>query len=219
MSEESHRPELPPPAQLEEAAEHRLEEEKKVDWVRPVAEGIRTVLIVVGLAYVLRLAVFQPYIVEGASMAPYFSTHDYLIVDKLSYNFGTPDRGDIIVFRYPNDPRTNYVKRIIGLPGEQVVIENGRVRIINAQNPAGFELEESFYLDETVKTTLPAASRSEFTVTPDHYFVMGDNRAASSDSREWGLLPRENVVGRVAVKAYPLSQATLVRHADYEAGN
>lgn len=215
MSEESHRPELPNPAQLAEATERRQEQEKQVDWIRPVAEGIRTVLIVVGLAYVLRLAVFQPYIVEGASMAPYFATHDYLIVDKLSYHFTQPDRGDIIVFRYPNDPRTNYVKRIIGLPGEQVIIENGKVRIINAANPAGFELDESFYLTDNIKTTLPAASRSEFTVTPDHFFVMGDNRPASSDSREWGLLPRENVVGRVAVKAYPLSQATIVRHADY----
>jgi signal peptidase I len=214
MEEESHTPHSAP-HHPGEAPEHQPAPDHQDDWFRSLAEAIRTIVIVIVLAYLLRLFVFQPYIVEGASMAPYFATSDYLVVDKISYHLSAPQRGDIIVFRYPNDPSTNYVKRIIGLPGEQVVIENGGVKIINDQNPNGFTLNESSYLDDSVKTTLPAATQSTFTVTADHYFVLGDNRPASSDSREWGLLPKDNIVGRVAVKAYPLDTASVVHHARY----
>ena len=179
------------------------------------AETIRTILVVVILAYILRLFVLQPFVVEGSSMQPRFTTNDYLIVDKVTYEVSPPKRGDIIVFKYPNDPSTSYVKRIIGLPGEKVVIEGGQVRIINTAHPEGFILDEHQYLSPTVQTTLPAISRSEFNVTTDHYFVMGDNRPASSDSRSWGLLPKENIIGRVLVQAYPLQSATIIRHATY----
>lgn len=185
------------------------------DTVRAIAEAIRTILIVVVLAFALRTFVFQPYKVEGASMDPLFATNDHLIVEKLSYRFGHPDRGDIVVFRYPYDPTTSYVKRIIGLPGERVLIENGRVRIFNSENPDGFVLDESVYLETSRLTTTSAAGRNEFTVTPDHYFVMGDNRPASSDSREWGLLPQENIVGRAIIKTYPLNEISLIKHAKY----
>lgn len=190
-------------------------EKKEEDWLRFTAETIRTILIVVGLAYVLRFFIFEPFVVEGASMAPKFATNDYLIVDKVGYHIGNVQRGDIIVFKYPNDPTTNYVKRVIGLPGETVTVENGKVRITTAEDTTGFILDESAYLNPDVTTTLPSISRTSFTVTPNHFFVMGDNRPASSDSREWGLLPQENIIGRVVVQAYPLNRANFVNHARY----
>lgn len=196
---------------------HRPPEEKGEDWLRFTAETIRTILIVVGLAYLLRFFIFEPFVVEGASMAPRFATNDYLVVDKISYRMNTIQRGDIVVFKYPNDPTTNYVKRIIGLPGETVAIENGKVRITTDEDPTGYFLDESLYLPSEVTTTLPSISRTSFTVTPNHFFVMGDNRPASSDSREWGLLPQENIIGRVVVQAYPLNRASFVNHARYTA--
>jgi signal peptidase I len=201
----------------EHAPHHPAPEKKAEDWLRFTAETIRTVLIVVGLAYVLRFFIFEPFVVEGASMAPKFATNDYLIVDKVGYRLGEVERGDIIVFKYPNDPTTNYVKRVIGLPGETITVENGKVRIATNEDTTGYILDESVYLNPDVTTTLPSISRTSFTVTPGHFFVMGDNRPASSDSREWGLLPQENIIGRVVVQAYPLNRATLVNHARYSA--
>ncbi|CAN5199528.1 signal peptidase I [soil metagenome] len=213
----SHRTDVSTHAQqhAEHHAPHLAPEKKEEDWLRFTAETIRTVLIVIGLAYVLRFFIFEPFVVEGASMAPKFATNDYLIVDKVGYRVGEVERGDIIVFKYPNDPSTNYVKRVIGLPGETITVENGRVRISTNEDTTGFILDESAYLNPDVTTTLPSISRTSFTVTPGHFFVMGDNRPASSDSREWGLLPQENIIGRVVVQAYPLNRATLVNHARY----
>jgi signal peptidase I len=206
----------------EDQANHHLQhphhpkpKEQGEDWLRFTAETIRTILIVVGLAYVLRLFIFEPFVVEGASMAPRFATNDYLIVDKVSYRMSDVQRGDIVVFKYPNDITTNYVKRVIGLPGETVTIENGKVRITTAEDPTGFFLNESLYLNPDVATTLPSISRSSFEVTAGNFFVMGDNRPASSDSREWGLLPFSNIIGRVVVQAYPLNRASFVNHARY----
>lgn len=185
------------------------------DWLRFTAETIRTILIVVALAYLLRFFIFEPFVVEGKSMEPRFATNDYLLVDKVSYRFSEPQRGDIIVFKYPNDITTNYVKRIIGLPGDTVTIEDGRVKISNAEHPEGFLLNEDVYLDDSVKTTLPIIGRSQFIVSPNNFFVLGDNRPASSDSREWGLLPREDVIGRVVVQAWPFNHISVIAHARY----
>ena len=196
-----------------EAPQAPLNKSNNQDWLRFFAETIRTIIIVLLLAYALRLLVLQPFVVEGASMYPKFSTNDYLIVDKLSYRFVAPQRGDIIVFKYPNKLTVNYVKRIIGLPGEKVVIENGKVKIVNTEHPAGYYLDETAYLDST--TTVSPVVKNEFTVSADHYFVMGDNRPNSSDSRSWGLLPKEDVIGRVVIQAYPLSDISLIAHARY----
>ena len=215
MSEDLQNDHVETPSTPIEPAHHHPAPVESTDWVRSLAEAMRTIIVVVGLAYLLRIFVFQPYIVEGTSMAPHFATNDYLLVDKFSYRVSAPQRGDIIVFRYPNDPSTYYVKRIIGLPGERVSIQNGKVTIFNSDNPQGFVLDESSYLDASVKTTLPLTNNSDFTVSAGHYFVLGDNRAASSDSREWGLLPQENIVGKVAIKAYPLSSAEFVPRGTY----
>ena len=192
---------------------------KKDDWLRFSSETIRTVLVVVILAYVLRFFVFEPFIVEGRSMEPRFETNDYLLVDKVSYHFSSPQRGDIIVFKYPNDVTVDYVKRIIGLPGDTVTIEDGAVKIANSAHPNGYVLDESAYLNSDVKTTLPTASRSVFTVPPGYYFVLGDNRPASSDSREWGLLPQADIIGRVILQAFPLQHAAIISRTGYSNAN
>lgn len=185
------------------------------DWLRFIAETVRTIVIVLVLAYALRIFVVQPFVVEGASMYPRFNTNDYLIVDKLSYRFSTPQRGDIIVFVYPYSQDTNYVKRIIGLPGEKVIIENGKVKIINNSYPEGVILDESAYLNGVSTSLSPTSTKNEFIVPSNQYFVLGDNRPASSDSRTWGFLDKSKIIGRVVVQAYPIDHLSWVQHARY----
>lgn len=186
------------------------------DFWRFGAELIRTAIIVSVLAYGIRAFLIQPFVVEGSSMAPRFQTNDFLIVDKLSYRLHTPSRGDIIVFKYPYDLQTNYVKRIIGLPGETVKIEDGKVEVINKNNPNGFILTEPYLSVGNTTQILPTSTQNEYTVPEGKYFVLGDNRHASSDSREWGFLPKEDVIGRVFVQAFPFNRASWVSHARYD---
>ncbi len=202
------------------AAHHHkpVHPQEQTDVWRFGAELIRTAIIVSVLAYLIRLFILQPFVVEGSSMFPRFETNDFLIVDKLSYHIHEPARGDIIVFKYPLDPtgQTNYVKRVIGLPGETVRIQDGKVIIINSDHPQGFVLDEP-YLSTGNTTTLSATSgTNDFLVPASNLFVLGDNRHASSDSREWGFLPREDVIGRVFVEAYPFDKASWVGHRSYD---
>ena len=150
----------------------------------------------------IRTFIAQPFLVSGSSMVPTFHDGEYLIIDELSYDFSSPARGQVIVFRYPNDPSKYFIKRIIGLPSETVVVENGTVTIKNPNNPNGLELKEPYineinwgYRNITMK------------LSPDEYFVMGDNRNASSDSREWGALPKKFITGHVAVRLLPINKA------------
>lgn len=189
--------------------------ERQPDLWRFLAELIRTALIVGILAYGIRLFVLQPFVVEGSSMYPRFQTNDFLIVDKVSYHLHTPERGDIIVFTPPIDATTHYVKRVIGLPGDTVRFQDGKVIIVNSTHPQGATLTEP-YISAGNTTTLPAGTnKTEYTVPANEYFVLGDNRRASSDSREWGLLPKENIIGRVVLQVFPLNRGSVVSHARY----
>lgn len=214
MSEETL-PETIPPTTEEATPEIVKKTEKNGDFWQFTAELVRTVLVVGVAAFLIRYFVLQPFIVEGESMSPEFHTNDYLLVDKLSYRFSEPQRGDIVVFQYPRDVSINYVKRIIGLPGETVDIENGRVKVTNSSHPDGFYLDET-YLPDTIRTQLLTGSADgHFTVPSDSYYVLGDNRGNSSDSREWGELPKKDLIGRVIFRAYPFTQMTIVHHARY----
>lgn len=153
----------------------------------------------------IRLYIAQPFIVSGDSMVPTFENGEYLIVDEISYRFEEPARGDVIIFRYPKDPSKYFIKRIIGLPGDTVSLNNGTVTIANAQNPDGF-VETGPYLAEGNQTY----ERYTVALAEDEYFVMGDNRPASSDSRSWGPLPRENIVGRALLRLLPLAHASVL---------
>jgi signal peptidase I len=167
---------------------------------RDLWETIKFIILAAIIVIPIRLFVFQPFIVSGESMYPTFHNGDYLIVDELSYRFHEPRRGDVIVFRYPNDPKRFFIKRVIGLPGETLIFKDRAVYLKSTEHPEG-ELINEPYLKQI---TIPGEDK-EVTVDPDHYFVMGDNRGASSDSRAWGQLPRENIIGSAGLRLLPLS--------------
>jgi signal peptidase I len=160
-------------------------------------------LFAIGLALVIRFFVATPYIVSGASMEYNFENHDYLIIDRLTYDFSSPQRGDVVVFGLPQEPSRDLIKRVVGLPGEIVEISGPepRVKIINDENPEGYVLEEPYLSQEN----LGGASNMKVTLGPDQYFVLGDNRKVSADSRLWGVLPGKYIVGRVLLRLFPFN--------------
>lgn len=165
-------------------------------------ELLKFVIIAAAIVFPIRLFVAQPFIVSGASMDPTFEDGEYLIVDELSYRFEEPERLDVIIFRFPKNPKEFFIKRIIGLPGETVTIEGNTVRVTRADGSA-LTLEEAYVINHGNGT-----SRS-VTLKDDEYFVMGDNRPESSDSRVWGVLPRENIIGRAFVRLLPINTFAL----------
>lgn len=165
-----------------------------------VGEIVRFALFALLIVLPIRIFVAQPFIVSGASMETTFSTGEYLIVDQLTYHIDVPKRGEVIVFRYPKDPSKFFIKRIIGLPGDTINISGKEVKIANETHPEGIILNESYIIDMK-----PSATLTE-TLGPNEYFVMGDNRDASSDSRVWGVLHRDKIVGRAFLRLFPLSE-------------
>lgn len=165
-------------------------------------ELIKVFLIAVAIIIPIRYFLVQPFFVRGASMEPNFEEGEYLVIDELSYRFREPQRGEVIVFHYPENPSQYFIKRIIGLPGETVRVENGRVIIQNSQYPQGAVLDESSYLSSSVRTGGNLTTQ----LGSDEYFVMGDNRPASSDSRTWGSLKKNLIVGRAWIRAFPFDR-------------
>ncbi len=168
-----------------------------------LSEIIRFSLIALLIVLPIRIFVAQPFIVSGASMETTFSTGQYLIVDQLTYHLEEPKRGEVIIFRYPKDPSKFFIKRIIGIPGDTISISGRDVSVSNAAHPEGVLLEENYILDMK-----PSAALTE-TLGEDEYFVMGDNRDASSDSRAWGVLQRDKIVGRAFLRLFPLSKVDV----------
>jgi len=165
-----------------------------------VAEIVRFSLIALLIVLPIRLFIAQPFIVSGASMETTFSTGQYLIVDQLTYHFEEPERGEVIIFRYPKDPSKFFIKRIIGIPGDSVYISGTEVTITNTDYPEGVKLDESY-----VYEMKPGATITEI-LGEGEYFVMGDNRDASSDSRTWGVLQRDKIVGRAFLRLFPITE-------------
>lgn len=188
-SENEKIPEITP----ETKAEARLKSEKTF-----LRELIEFALIAVCIVLPLRLYIAQPFVVNGASMDPTFANGQYLIVDQISYRFENPLRGSVLIFKYPKDPSKYFIKRVIGLPGETVRIVNGTVSIINDENPDGFILEEPYIKYEKKDSITMRLGSTE-------YFVMGDNRYGSADSRSWGALPAEDIVGRPFIRLFPIT--------------
>jgi len=171
--------------------------------LRSAGELIQVALIVTAIVLPIRYFLVQPFYVKGASMEPNFEDKQYLIIDEITYRVREPKRGEICVFRYPNDPSQFFIKRIIGLPGETVTVSGGHVTITT---PAGQieTLDESAYLASSVVT----AGEKSVTLGTNEYFVMGDNRTNSLDSRIFGPVPRANIVGRVMLRGWPVSTLT-----------
>lgn len=178
--------------------------------LRFLFEAGKTVLIALIIVIPLRLYVAQPFFVRGASMEPTFMNGDYLIIDELSYRFSEPERGDVIVFRFPIDPSKFFIKRIIGLPGDTVEGKDGEIHIVSGGEE--FVLEEGY-----IKTITPNDFR--MITGPNEYVVLGDNRGASSDSRRWGILPRDHVVGKVFVTVWPPDAFSVFAAPDYVTNN
>ena len=164
-------------------------------------ELLKFALIALVIVVPVRLFIAQPFIVSGASMVPTFLNGQYLIVDELSYRFEAPKRGDVIIFRYPKDPSQFFLKRIIGLPGETVILAGGAVSV---QKTDG----KTVLLDESYVANQGSANQS-YKVPTAEYFVMGDNRPESSDSRTWGFVPRANIVGRAFLRLLPVQTIDL----------
>lgn len=162
-------------------------------------ELMRFFLLALVIVVPVRVFIAQPFIVQGASMQPTFESGEYLIIDQLSYRFHAPERGDVVVFKYPRDPRQFFIKRIIGLPKETVVVTDEAIHITNAEHPNGFTIDESY-----ISSIESFDSYLKITLAHDEYFVMGDNRPASSDSRVWGALPEKNILGRAFLRVLPL---------------
>ena len=182
-----------------------MENQKVKTRAQSFWELVRFALIAIIIVIPIRIFVAQPFIVSGSSMVPTFSDGQYLIVDEISYLLGTPKRDDVIVFRNPQNTSVFFIKRIIGLPGETVDVNSAlnQVTITNKEHPNGFELDQSF-----IKNI--GGIDAHMQLGNNEYFVMGDNRPASSDSRYWGTVPRNLITGRVFLRLFPINKVGLL---------
>jgi len=177
-----------------------------------VLELVKVVLISLAIIIPVRYYLIQPFYVKGASMEPNFYDKEYLIIDEISYRFHEPVRGDIVVFRYPLDPQEFFIKRVIGLPGERVQVKDGSVYIYNNEHENGVKLEEK-YLPADLKTY---ALNEEITTLNDHeYFVFGDNRNSSKDSRSFGAVDKKFITGRVLLRGWPFNRIDVFSAPQY----
>lgn len=165
-------------------------------------ELIRFIGIAALIIIPFRIFIAQPFIVNGASMDPTFETNQYLIVDQLTYRTHEPERGDVIIFRFPLNPKDFYIKRVIGLPNETVTIQGSDIYIQEEENEA-LKLNEPYI-------TFHSNNNITVTLDEDEYFVMGDNRPNSSDSRHWGVLPKEFIVGRAYLRLLPVNKLDIL---------
>ena len=173
-------------------------------------EFIKICLIAAAIIVPVRFFIIQPFYVKGASMEPNFYENEYLIVDELSYHFRAPERGEVVVFRYPKTEKRFLIKRVIGLPGDHVVIADSKIVISDVAHPDGFSISEASYLSPTVHT-----GNFEITLGKDQYFVLGDNREVSLDSEKFGPIDASQIVGRVAFRGLPLNRAKAFEAPNY----
>ncbi|MBI2033990.1 MAG: signal peptidase I [Candidatus Liptonbacteria bacterium] len=166
-----------------------------------VLDVLEVAVVAVAAVFLIRNFLIQPFLVSGESMVPNFTDGDYLLIDEITYRFRSPERGEVAVFHYPNNESTYFIKRIIGLPGEKIGIKDGSVKITNQDNPEGFLLDED-YLPTNVKT----AGDIQLTLAENQYFVLGDNRLYSFDSRSWGFLSSKEIVGLVRLRLWPITK-------------
>jgi signal peptidase I len=171
---------------------------------------LEVIVFAIAIFLFIYLLVLQPHKIKGDSMQPNFPNGEYLLTDKVSYRFGEPERGDVVVFEPPGSDGEEYIKRIVGLPGEELSVQDGKLYI------NGNMLAES-YISETLKTSGGAFLNENDTVTvpSDNYFVLGDNRIASSDSRMWGFVKKDKITGRAWIIYWPPPKVGLVEKVTY----
>ena len=176
--------------------------DKRVFW-KNAWDLLRFGLIAVLIVLPIRIFIAQPFIVSGSSMVPTFENGEYLIIDELSYHLRQPERGEVVVFRYPKNTKLFFIKRIIGLPGETIKINGESITVKNSEQKESIKLDESYIKNQS-------SNNLEMSLGVDEYFVMGDNRAYSSDSRAWGALPEKLIIGRAFLRLWPIAQAGLL---------
>ncbi len=173
--------------------------------VKPQENFIKEILKFAIIAFIivvpLRIYIAEPFIVDGPSMNPTFATGQYLLVDRISYRFEDPKRNDVVIFRYPLDPKTFYIKRLIALPGETISVNGGKITIINKENPNGISVPAPY-----VEVGHETSDTFKLTLGRTEYFVMGDNRSQSSDSRVWGPVDKKYIVGRPFLRLLPFTK-------------
>ena len=175
-----------------------------------IFDFLETIVVALSIFVVIYLFIVQPHEVKGSSMEPSFQNNEYIITDKVSYRFGIPERGDVVIFKAPVNPEVDYIKRIIGLPGESVMVQNGRVFL------DGKILNEPYLADLT--PVFPGGFIKEgvtITVPENHYFVMGDNRPHSSDSREFGPVDKKLFIGKAVFRYWPINDLGLIPGVSY----
>jgi len=173
-------------------------QDKESVWYQ-VFDLVRFVAICLAIVIPVRIFIAQPFIVEGESMTPTFQDKNYLIVDQLSYRLSDPQRGDVIVFKYPDNPKRFFIKRIIGTPGDTISFDGKVISITNEEYPEGLVLDEPYIAREVFHSETT-------TLGEEQYYVMGDNRSNSSDSRSWGPLDESFITGRAWLRLWPLSK-------------
>ena len=175
-----------------------------------VWETVKVVVISLAIILPIRYYLVQPFFVKGASMEPNFEDGDYILVDELSFRFRDAERGEVIIFRFPQQPSQFFIKRIIGLPEETVQVKDNQVTVFNEENPEGFVLSET-YLAPEQKTLGTMTTKLD----DNEYFVLGDNRLQSSDSRRWGPVNQNLVMGRAFLRPWPFTRASKIPSAVY----
>lgn len=167
-------------------------------WGARIFELTKVLIVLTMIGYLIHIFVATVFVVDGESMMPNLLDKEYLMVNRIHYDVSTPKRGDIVIFYYPGEPSKKFIKRIIGLPGEKVEIANGQV-YINDQ-----KLDEPYMSSDTVTPTETDQDQIIYNVEPGSFFVLGDNRTNSSDSRIWGSLPRKFIIGQAEVALFPI---------------
>lgn len=167
-------------------------------------------VIALAMFVIMYLFLFQPHQVRGNSMYPNFHDGEYLLTDKISYRLGSPKKGEVIIFRAPRNEEYDYIKRIIGLPGDVISVKNGKVYINNSL------LVESYLPEDYQTFGGNFAGENQVVIIPENqYFAMGDNRSHSSDSRDWGPVPKENIIGKAWLRYWPVNRLGLIPRPEY----
>ena len=176
---------------------------------------METVAIALSIFVIIYFFAFQPHEVSGHSMdgIANFQDGQYILTDKISYRFSEPKRSQVIIFDSPVRKGEAYIKRIIGLPGERLMLSDNKIYIYNKEHPDGVVLDESAYLSPSVVTTGEnfLHEGEVVTIPDDSYFVMGDNRPHSSDSRQWGFVKRDTIKGKSYFRYWPANQMSLIK--------
>lgn len=172
-------------------------------------EMFKIAVIALAIIIPVRYFLIQPFYVKGASMEPNFYDHEYLIIDEISYRLSGPSRGDIVVFKYPKDPKQYFIKRVIGLPKEKISIREDGIYVND-------QLLNEAYLPEGIETSLPLRGYSELMLADDEFFLLGDNRDQSLDSRVFGPVKKDFIIGRTWIRGWPFSRLTVFNTPEYK---